>query len=409
MADERNVSSDRIALATRSVPAIGPERTDAPEPLRDASEGPAPEPHGGARFGGPPSGDGDGRGGPSRANPTPYPVVFNGRAGEYFGIWIVNVSLTLLTLGIYSAWAKVRTKRYFYGNTSIAGESFDYHARPVTILIGRLIAVGVLIVLNIMTNIHWATSLVATLAYIVFLPWVIVRGYSFNANMTSYRTLRFHFEGRVRDALMAYFVWPFLSVLSLGALVPFGSRARARFLGGHRYGQARLRIDPPVRPFYRALGQTALVVLGAIAACAAVFGLSVALDAVGGDGLFTGVSALIFAVAFYPAIFVVPVWYRALSRNIVFGAMRLDGGHTFRSTVAPKRIVFIAVTNVLAILATLGLAYPWASIRMTRYLAANTTVLAASDLDEFAAAQRDETGAAQGELLDLDGGFDFGL
>ena len=41
------------------------------------------------------------------------PVEFSGRGGEYFRIWIVNLVLTILTFGIYSAWAKVRTKRYF--------------------------------------------------------------------------------------------------------------------------------------------------------------------------------------------------------------------------------------------------------------------------------------------------------
>ncbi len=41
---------------------------------------------------------------------------FTGKASEYFKIWIVNGLLTVLTLGIYSAWAKVRTNRYMYGN-----------------------------------------------------------------------------------------------------------------------------------------------------------------------------------------------------------------------------------------------------------------------------------------------------
>src|SRR5258707_6333866 len=45
------------------------------------------------------------------------PLRFTGRAGEYFRIWIVNICLSIVTLGIYSAWAKVRRKRYFYGNT----------------------------------------------------------------------------------------------------------------------------------------------------------------------------------------------------------------------------------------------------------------------------------------------------
>jgi uncharacterized membrane protein YjgN (DUF898 family) len=38
-------------------------------------------------------------------------LEFTGCAGEYFRIWIVNVCLSVLTLGIYSAWAKVRRKR----------------------------------------------------------------------------------------------------------------------------------------------------------------------------------------------------------------------------------------------------------------------------------------------------------
>ena len=71
--------------------------------------------------------------------------MFKGRAGEYFGIWIVNVLLSILTLGIYSAWAKVRRVRYFYGNMYLDGHNFEYHAKPRQILIGRLIVVGVLI------------------------------------------------------------------------------------------------------------------------------------------------------------------------------------------------------------------------------------------------------------------------
>ena len=41
-------------------------------------------------------------------------VKFHGKAGEFFSIWIVNLLLTIVTRGSYSAWAKVRTNRYFY-------------------------------------------------------------------------------------------------------------------------------------------------------------------------------------------------------------------------------------------------------------------------------------------------------
>ena len=95
----------------------------------------------------PPAGDGDGM--PYAQEPVRYEPEFTGRAGEFFGIWFVNLSLSILTLGIYSAWAKVRTERYFYGNTRLAGAAFEYFASPIAILKGRLIAYAVVAVLVI--------------------------------------------------------------------------------------------------------------------------------------------------------------------------------------------------------------------------------------------------------------------
>lgn len=54
--------------------------------------------------------------------------------------------LTILTIGIYSAWAKVRTMKYFYQNTYVPGRNFDYRATGKQILIGRLIVIGALVV-----------------------------------------------------------------------------------------------------------------------------------------------------------------------------------------------------------------------------------------------------------------------
>src|SRR4051812_18779611 len=76
----------------------------------------------------------------ARGEESRYPVEFTASAGEYFRIWMVNLALTILTPGIYSAWAKVRKKRYFYGHTRIDGDNFDYRANPIAILKGRVIA-----------------------------------------------------------------------------------------------------------------------------------------------------------------------------------------------------------------------------------------------------------------------------
>ena len=97
-------------------------------------------------------------------------ITFTGRASEYFGIWIVNVLLTIITLGIYSAWAKVRRNRYFYGNTVLLGRSFEYHAKGLQILIGRLIVLGGFVVLNVIAALVPILVLLPTLVVLIALP-----------------------------------------------------------------------------------------------------------------------------------------------------------------------------------------------------------------------------------------------
>jgi hypothetical protein len=53
------------------------------------------------------------------------PFEFGGSGLEYFKIWLVNGILTILTLGIYSAWAKVRRKKYIYGSVRLKGAGFE--------------------------------------------------------------------------------------------------------------------------------------------------------------------------------------------------------------------------------------------------------------------------------------------
>ena len=66
------------------------------------------------------------------------PLHFGGSGFEYFKIWIVNILLIIITLGVYYPWAKVRNQRYFYANTTLEGRNFEYHATEKPPL-GRII------------------------------------------------------------------------------------------------------------------------------------------------------------------------------------------------------------------------------------------------------------------------------
>ncbi len=148
---------------------------------------------------------------------------FTGKTGEYFGIWIVNLLLSIVTIGIYTAWAKVQRLRYFYGNTWLDGHNFEYHAKPMQILIGRLIVIGALIVYNILVSISPAFGLLI-LPYLIAFPWLLNKSMAFNARMTSYRNVRFNFRGNYWSALGIFVLMPFAVIFTLGLLAPLGSR-----------------------------------------------------------------------------------------------------------------------------------------------------------------------------------------
>ena len=97
----------------------------------------------------------------ARQPAAPVALQFTGDGGEYFRIWIVNLCLSVLTLGIYSAWAKVRRKRYFYGCTLLEGAAFEYLGNPVAILKGRIIVVLGFAAYALLKELHWSIAIQA--------------------------------------------------------------------------------------------------------------------------------------------------------------------------------------------------------------------------------------------------------
>ena len=67
-------------------------------------------------------------------------------------------------------------------------------------------------------------------------------------------------------------------------------------------------------------------------------------------------------------------------------------------------MLWLYITNALAIALSLGLMIPWAQIRTTRYRLENMALLTAGDLDDFVASQREGVASAGEEIADF---FDF--
>lgn len=334
---------------------------------------------------------------------------FRGDAREYFGIWIVNILLTIVTIGIYSAWAKVRRQRYFYGNTYLGDHNFEYHARPLQILIGRIVAVVIFSVYNLLINVDPVAGMFAVIGLLMLLPFLVARGLRFNARVSSYRNVRFDFTGGYGGALLAFVVGPFIAALTLGVFAPHASRWHYRYLFDNlRYGGRSFDTEPRLGALYRVWVLPAII---AILALGVTFGLAATASIMADDrGLLeemneTGIIALIylFMLTLILSYSLAGLFYSAGVRNVVFRATRFDGRHGLMSAIGRRRYAWIAVSNLLVTILTVGLMRPWAAVRMARYVWSHTAMEVEGDLGSYVSQLKDETGVVGAEFMDFDG------
>lgn len=339
---------------------------------------------------------------------------FRGSAGEYFGIWIVNILLTIVTVGIYSAWAKVRRNRYFYGNSFIDGHSFDYHAKGLQIFIGRAIVFGYIIGYNILLTFSPIAGGILALLMFVLLPWIVMRSLRFNARVTSYRNIRFDFVGKTWGAFVAIIFGGLIAFFSLGILAPFASRWLYRYIFNNlRYGDRAFETDPKIGALYRVWLPAFLLMLVGAAVGGALFVLiyygAVASANSGMDGealLVLGIYGTVIPVLLLWG--VAAIFYRIGVRNVVMNSARFDTRHSLFSDLGRLRYFWIVVSNLVVTILTLSLMRPWAAVREHRYVIEHSGIVVDGELGDVVSSMQASGSAVTAEYLDLEG-FDFGF
>ena len=325
------------------------------------------------------------------------PIRFTGQAGEYFRIWIVNVCLSVVTLGIYSAWAKVRRKRYFYGNTLLNDAAFEYLANPRAILKGRIIVFVLIATLTVLTNL--TGSWLYLIIYVLVLPYVVIKACRFNAMNSGYRNVRFQF-GRGFGAPSGVYRWfgagyretsqflilpVFLVPLTSGLLYPYYAYRKRQFVREHlAYGLTPFSFDARPGEFYSAYFNVALLLIVFLIGSYVTYG-------VGAVPLYS-----LFAA------------YRDAAVGRITWKHTQVGDLQFDCDWRMWDLFKLYLTNGLAIIFTLGFMVPWAAVRLARYRLQGLSLRPASALGGFVAATQEQMGAVGEESVELLG-FDLGL
>ncbi len=391
LAYQRRLGALRAKLAGEDPPA--PEHLDALRAAYKTLSDPVSRRAHDAALAPPPAADP-----PSGGNPAGETCrfTFTGGGGAYFRIWIVNLFLSLLTLGIYSAWAKVRRETFFHGNLMLDDSSFGYHGKPIAILKGRILAVVLLIALSAAQSAGPIAYAIAMLALLPVVPWLVVRAFRFRAHNTSYRGLRFSFHGNYRQALTTFVGYGLLSAVSFGILFPlFYHRQKKFVLDNLRYGSSQFQCATTAGQFFRVFLQPVGLAVGVL------FGVGI-LTAIG--GLAPAVLPVIFGAGAVALMLFLMPYIRVRTTNLIWNRVTLER-ISFSSSMEVFPYFRLIAGNLALMVLTLGLFWPWAQVRLARYRANCMALQLPGSLDGFIAgetANAPAVGDEISELMDMD-------
>jgi uncharacterized membrane protein YjgN (DUF898 family) len=363
-----------------------------------------------------------------------------GSGGEFFKIWIVNIFLTILTLGFYSPWAKVRSRKYLYNSTTFRDTRFDYHADPKSILIGRIIALCIFGVYAIASAISPIGGLLGMLFVFFLIPFLMVKSLKFNIKNTSYNNIRFNFFGKVLDGYKLYFKYfSFPVLLITGALLflyltgmfteeqlkdPQKSMTFLKIIGGVQiinvlylffissrslndifsfiynniyYGGSRVNIMTSKKEVFQNIFKP--LFLWILGLC--LVPLLIAVLAIVAKDLVPILSIVLVPLIYIGIIF---ISFRFPYSIIIFvwDRLHIEGGNT-KTDLKLSSFIWVAFSNAILTAITFGFYFPWAIIKMQR-LKVESRLVKIDSLDSISAIAQEKESALGEELVDV---FDF--
>jgi len=380
--------------------------------------------------------------------PRRLPLRFTGSGSEYFRIWIVNLLLTLLTLGLYYPWAKVRKLRYFHGNTLVGDHPFGFHADPRKMLRGYLLVTLLLVLYSVAGHFSPTAGFLAFVIVAAVWPALLKSSMQFRLANTSWRGLRFRFRGTLKGAYAAWlpFFVPGIVLLAALAAVPdpedppvwfgliwFGViaiffavapwwwwRLKKYQHDHYAYASEQTRLNAGVGSFYGVwartggIGAAAMLAVTVVAIVGAVV-LGVAAGLGGGGrrgGGAVGAAAVIGVIAIFVGLLAAQLlprpYFTSRMQNLLWSstASRAVG---FESALRFWPLFGLTLKNWLLIVLTLGLYWPFAAVAMQRMKLEAITLLLSVDpqrlIDSAARNPSEAAGDAAGDLF----GMDFGL
>jgi uncharacterized membrane protein YjgN (DUF898 family) len=185
--------------------------------------------------------------------PTANNLNFLGTGTELLGITLLNMVLSIVTLGLYYPWARVNRLKFLYQNTYLNDTPFVFSGTGKELFKGFVkFFVAIVVVYGIyiwaQTTHDVTTVLLATLLLVLFfaciVPLAIHGALRYRLSRTSWRGIHFGYRGDRGQLFMDMWLGYFLSAITFGLYNSwFVTKLRTYIIGNVRFGNVYFGYD----------------------------------------------------------------------------------------------------------------------------------------------------------------------
>jgi uncharacterized membrane protein YjgN (DUF898 family) len=312
------------------------------------------------------------------------------KSSDFVGLGIKNGLLNIVTLGVYSFWAKTATRRRIWEKVSLNGEAFNYTGKGLELFLGFLLGMAILfvpyvavVILTMVNPLFVMLILPLYIALIVALGAATFMAFRYVAGRTLWRGTRFQLTGSPAKFGWTYLGYFLLFCITLGWFSPaMTMRLSGKLWGSLSYGDKKLNWQRSTNEgLYGPFTLAWLVgVVGYGVFIALMMPAMMANAQSGGapDAALVGKLYLYLLVYILVVVVASAAYHVALMRAVI-GAIRVDEAR-FSIAIKAVDLIVLSLTNVLILIFSLGFLLPVVEARSARFVLSRLSSTGTVDL-----------------------------
>ena len=341
---------------------------------------------------------------------------------------IKNFLLKVITLGIYSFWAKTNVRKHLWSCVHIMDEPLEYTGTGKELFLGFLVILGVVILpfvilqngiallypddLAIQATVQLALFVVA----LYLIGVAIYRARRYRLSRTIWRGIRGTLTGSPWAYAWRNFWMTLLLPFTLLWSYPWMSvRLNSHIMNDTQFGSESFRFSATAGPLYKRFAVLWVLMLVGLLVIGGAFGVmsqdimseltssqgpqmdpdTIALIALAAVFLFIPLFALMTAI----------FWAIYISKELnYFASCTAFDDASFTMNATTGSIILLSIGNFLILVFSLGIAAPFVQQRLLRYLCDRTSISGAVDVAAIQQSQAamDKRGEGLAEAFDVD-------